>query len=129
MRALATSGAAARAQLPEVPTFKELGYDIEGQGWYAAYAPAGRRSRRRPVVQGDHPGAPAPDVREKLQTFGMEPTGHGPAELARIHQARLRPMGPGDQGLRLQTDQLTLPARSVPPPAHPDMQELMTPCC
>ena len=25
---------------PEVPTFKELGYNIEGNGWYALFAPA-----------------------------------------------------------------------------------------
>src|SRR5688500_19243147 len=28
-------------QMPEVPTFKEQGYDIEGLGWYATFAPAG----------------------------------------------------------------------------------------
>ena len=40
LRVLATSGAQRARTLPEVPTFRELGYNIEGAGWYAAYAPA-----------------------------------------------------------------------------------------
>src|SRR5512140_1257788 len=39
LRVLATSGARRARELPEVPTFRELGYPIEGAGWYAAYAP------------------------------------------------------------------------------------------
>ena len=39
-RVLAVSGARRSALAPEVPTFKELGFDIEGNGWYALFAPA-----------------------------------------------------------------------------------------
>ena len=28
------------ALAPDVPTFRELGYNIEGNGWYALFAPA-----------------------------------------------------------------------------------------
>ncbi len=40
LRVLATSGAQRSRHLPDIPTFRELGYNIEGGGWYAAYAPA-----------------------------------------------------------------------------------------
>ena len=36
----------------------------------------------------------SPDVREKLEALGMEPTGYGPAELARIHKADYDKWGP-----------------------------------
>jgi tripartite-type tricarboxylate transporter receptor subunit TctC len=35
-----------------------------------------------------------PEVREKLDNFGMEPTGYGPAELARIHRRDHDQWGP-----------------------------------
>jgi tripartite-type tricarboxylate transporter receptor subunit TctC len=95
VRAVATSGAQRSRHLPDVPTFKELGYDIEGAGWYAAYAPA---KTPQPVID-RLSGAivealKAPDVREKLDNFGMEPTGLGPAELARIHKRDYDQWGP-----------------------------------
>jgi len=95
VRAVATSGAQRSRHLPDVPTFKELGYDIEGAGWYAAYAPA-----KTPKDVVDRLSAAiiealkSPDVREKLDNFGMEPTGFGPAELARIHKADYDKWGP-----------------------------------
>jgi len=95
VRAVATSGAQRSQHLPDVPTFKELGYDIEGAGWYAAYAPA-----KTPKDVVDRlstaiiEALKSPDVREKLDNFGMEPTGFGPAELARIHRADYDKWGP-----------------------------------
>ena len=93
--AVATSGATRSQHLPEVPTFRELGYDIEGAGWYAAYAPAGtpqpviERLSKAIIAAGN-----APDVRAKLDNFGMEPTGLPPAELARIHRRDYDQWGP-----------------------------------
>ena len=40
-RILATSGAKHSPQYPDVPTFKESGYAIEGEAWYALFAPKG----------------------------------------------------------------------------------------
>ena len=95
VRAVATSGAQRSRHLPDVPTFKELGYNIEGAGWYAAYAPAKTPQHvvdrlAKAIIQ----GVSAPDVREKLDNFGMEPTGYGPAELARIHKRDYDQWGP-----------------------------------
>jgi tripartite-type tricarboxylate transporter receptor subunit TctC len=84
---LATSGAKRAEQLPQIPTFKELGFDIEGAGWYAAYGPAGMpqdlvERYSKAIVAAVH----APDVKSKLDNFGLIPTGLPPAELARIHK-------------------------------------------
>ena len=40
IRLLATSGKARSPYAPDVPTFKEQGYDIEGSAWYGIFAPA-----------------------------------------------------------------------------------------
>ena len=95
LRVLATSGAQRSQHLSEVPTFKELGYDIEGGGWYAAYAPARTPQSAIDRLSGALIAAlKAPDVREKLEALGMEPTGLGPAELARIHKSDYDKWGP-----------------------------------
>jgi tripartite-type tricarboxylate transporter receptor subunit TctC len=93
--AVATSGATRSKHLPDIPTFKELGYDIEGGGWYAAYAPAGTPA---PIIDRLSKSIIAalnePDVRQRLDNFGMEPTGLPPAELARIHRRDYDQWGP-----------------------------------
>jgi tripartite-type tricarboxylate transporter receptor subunit TctC len=95
VHAVATSGAKRSRHMPDVPTFKELGFNIEGAGWYAAYAPAGTPA---PVIErlskAIIAGVNSPDVREKLDNYGMEPTGYGPAELARIHRRDYDQWGP-----------------------------------
>jgi len=95
VRVIATSGAQRARVLPEVPTFRDQGYNIEGGGWYAAYAPAKTPKAEidrlaAAIIEGIH----APDVREKLEVLGMEPTGLGPAELAKIHKADYDKWGP-----------------------------------
>src|SRR5580765_7720265 len=40
-RLLAVAGAKRSPLVPEVPTFKELGYPLEASAWYALFAPAG----------------------------------------------------------------------------------------
>jgi tripartite-type tricarboxylate transporter receptor subunit TctC len=95
LRALATSGAQRARELPDVATFRELGYNIEGGGWYAAYAPAKTPKDTVERLAGAITAAiRSPDVREKLEAIGMEPTGLGPAELARIHRADYDKWGP-----------------------------------
>ncbi len=95
LRVLATSGAQRAEQLPGVPTFRELGYDIEGAGWYAAYGPAGmpkdavERDSRAIIA-----AVRAPDVQARLVTLGLAPTGLPPAELARIHKRDYELWGP-----------------------------------
>ncbi|MDH4094488.1 MAG: Bug family tripartite tricarboxylate transporter substrate binding protein [Betaproteobacteria bacterium] len=93
--AVATSGATRSKHLPDIPTFKELGYDIEGGGWYAAYAPAGTPAATIDRLSKAIIAAlKEPDVRQRLDNYGMEPSGLGPAELARIHKRDYDLWGP-----------------------------------
>jgi tripartite-type tricarboxylate transporter receptor subunit TctC len=84
-RILATTGAHRSAAFPDVPTFKESGYDIEGSGWYALFAPA-----RTPAATVQRLARAAIDamraatVRQRLESLGVEPTGLAPQELAAI---------------------------------------------
>src|SRR5689334_1889496 len=72
---LASSGARRSPQYPDVPTFKECVYDIEGSAWYALLAPAGtpreivdRLSAAAAAVDAVH----QPDINERLGPLGLE---------------------------------------------------------
>jgi tripartite-type tricarboxylate transporter receptor subunit TctC len=88
LRILATSGRTRSPFVTGVPTFREAGYDIEGSSWFAAFAPA-----RTPKAVVDRYSAimaaavKAPEVRERLLKFGLQPTGTTAAELAAIQRA------------------------------------------
>ncbi|MBM3530359.1 MAG: ABC transporter substrate-binding protein [Alphaproteobacteria bacterium] len=88
IRILATSGKARSPFVEGIPTFREAGYDIEGSAWYGAFAPA-----RTPKDIVDRyskimaAAVQAPDVKQKLLDFGLQPTGTTAAELAAIQKA------------------------------------------
>jgi tripartite-type tricarboxylate transporter receptor subunit TctC len=84
-RILATTGAKRSPAFPDVPTFREAGYDIEGTGWYGLFAPAatpGAIVARLSTAAID--AMRAATVRGRLESLGVEPTGLGPRELAAI---------------------------------------------
>lgn len=88
IRVLATSGAQRSPFLPEIPTFREAGYDIVGEGWYGMFAPA--KTPPETVAKLSAAIAAAahiPAVKERLLTFGLVPTGTTGTELARIQKA------------------------------------------
>jgi len=94
-RMLAVSSPRRLAQYPDVPTFKESGYDIEGSAWYGLFAPAGTS---QPVIDKLAKAAIEavrhPDVRQKLEPLGLDVTGRGPADMARILRADYDKWGP-----------------------------------
>ncbi len=94
-RVVAVSGGQRSGLSPEVPTFKELGYNIEGNGWYALFAPA---KTPKDIVDRYAKAAieviRAPDMKQRLEQMGLEPTGLGPAELAGILKADYDKWGP-----------------------------------
>lgn len=88
IRVLATSDTARSPFLPDIPTFKEAGYDIVGSGWYALYAPAKTPPEmiaklNKAIVA----AVKTPQVRERLLAFALVPTGTSAAELAKIQKA------------------------------------------
>jgi len=94
-RILATSGAKRSPQYPDVPTFRESGYDIEGEAWYALFAPKGTpKDVIARLAAAAIDAIRQPDVRARLEPIGFEPTGLGPAELAAILRADYDKWGP-----------------------------------
>jgi tripartite-type tricarboxylate transporter receptor subunit TctC len=94
-RILATTGARRSPQYPDVPTFKESGYDIEGLAWYGLYAPAGTpKSIVDALSRAAIDAIRQPDVKQRLEPLGLDVTGLGPAELAAIQRADYDKWGP-----------------------------------
>ncbi|MEW5862681.1 MAG: tripartite tricarboxylate transporter substrate binding protein [Pseudomonadota bacterium] len=94
-RLLAVAGAQRSPLVPEVPTFRELGYDLEASAWYALFAPAGTpQDAIERYAKAAIEVVRAPDVRQRLEQMGLEPTGLGPAELAKILRADYDRWGP-----------------------------------
>jgi tripartite-type tricarboxylate transporter receptor subunit TctC len=82
VKMLAVTTAKRSQLLPDVPTLKEAGIDVEADAWNGLVAPAGTPPAvlakiGREVVEALH----APDVREKLNAQIMEPVGNTPAEF------------------------------------------------
>jgi tripartite-type tricarboxylate transporter receptor subunit TctC len=88
IRVLATSDKLRSPFLPDIPTFKEAGYDIEGSGWYGLFAPANTPPEtverlNKAIVAAVN----VEQVKERLLAFGLVPTGTSAAELAKIQKA------------------------------------------
>lgn len=95
IKVLAVSGAKRSQYLPEVPTFKELGYNVEGVAWFAAFAPAGTPQALVDTISKSMADAVAQqDVQEKLRGMGLDPIGGTSRELAEAHRAEYQKLGP-----------------------------------
>lgn len=87
IRVLATSGAQRSTFLPDIPTFKESGYDIEGRGWWGFFAPAGTPAATVSKLSGAITAiVQHEDVKARLAQIGLKPTGTSPEEFARIQR-------------------------------------------
>ena len=89
-RIIAVTGPTRDPQVPEVPTFKESGINLEATAWFAMYGPAGLK----PEVTARLEKAVAravrqPALRDKLISLGYEPIGSTSAELAAAQKADL----------------------------------------
>src|SRR5512145_2113195 len=88
IRVLATSDKQRSPFLPDIVTFKEAGFAIEGTGWYGLFAPAKTTATtvdrlNKAIVAAIN----VPQVKERLLAFGLVPTGTTPTELANIQKA------------------------------------------
>jgi tripartite-type tricarboxylate transporter receptor subunit TctC len=82
LRALATTGQLRNASLPEVPTFKELGIDVDVTSWTALCAPVGTpRPKIEKLSAEIEKAIDAPDVKTKLAEAGQTTFKMGPAQL------------------------------------------------
>jgi tripartite-type tricarboxylate transporter receptor subunit TctC len=88
IRTLATSDAQRSSFLPDAPTFREAGYDIQGIGWYGVFAPAKTPSdmvARYGKILAE--AVQSPEIKAKLVALGLHPTGTTPARLSDIQKA------------------------------------------
>ena len=87
-RVLATTGPVRSVILPDIPTFKELGYDITGAGWYGFFAPGKTPAAINAKLAASVGEALRnADLRKRLAEVGLNPTGTTPAEFAAIIKA------------------------------------------
>jgi len=94
-RVLAIASAQRSSAAPDVPTFKELGYNLEASAWYALFAPAGTPQELiDKYAKAAIAAVQSPDMKGRLEQMGLEPTGYGPAELAKILRTDYDKWGP-----------------------------------
>lgn len=82
IRAIAASGAKRSPQQPDVPTFRESGFDAAVDGWNSLVAPAGTPREIIAFLNG-HVRAiiDDPDFRKRMIELGGEPVASSPEEL------------------------------------------------
>jgi len=94
-RLLAVAGSQRDPAFPDVPTFKQLGFDLDAQPWYALFAPAGTPPAAvERLAKAAAAAVQDPALNKRLVDMGLEPTGHGPAQLATIMKADYDRWGP-----------------------------------
>ena len=96
LRALATNASKRIAELPDVPTVRELGYPaLEADGWNGFFAPA--KTPREVIARLQKEIAAAakhPEVARRLQEIGAEPVGSTPAEQDAILKRQVEQFRP-----------------------------------
>jgi tripartite-type tricarboxylate transporter receptor subunit TctC len=95
VKMLAVSTARRSSLLPDVPTLKESGVDVEADAWNALVAPAGTSAS---VLAKIHRAfvevLKDPDVKAKLNAQIMEPVGNTPAEAKALIEAEIARWSP-----------------------------------
>lgn len=93
---LAVSSPQRMPQIPDVPTFAELGYpSITGMGFNGLYAPAGTPATSLSLwSQALSQVLAQPAVRERLMVLGSLPVGKGPTELSQRGSDAAKRWGP-----------------------------------
>ena len=89
-RIMAVTGSKRDPQVPEVPTLKEAGVNMEATAWFAMYGPAGLKgetlSRLEKAMMKI---ARQPALKDKLTKLGYDPIGSSSAELGAAQKADL----------------------------------------
>ena len=95
---LAVSAEQRLPDYPDVPTFRELGYDVVATNWFALAGPAGlpadivrKVNREINIVMAK------PESQQRMREDGMLVTGMDTARLPEIHRGRERALEAGDR--------------------------------
>jgi tripartite-type tricarboxylate transporter receptor subunit TctC len=85
LRPLATTGPKRAELMPDVPTMKESGVDMDVVVWYGVLAPSATpREIVNKLADAVTKAAHAPDIRQKLIEQGAEPLGNTPEEFGKL---------------------------------------------
>nr|AHZ45681.1 tripartite tricarboxylate transporter family receptor [uncultured bacterium] len=85
LRPIATTGLKRAAQLPDVPTLKEHGIDVDVTVRYGIFVPTGTpRDIVNTLAAAIAKAARSPDTRQRLLDQGAEPVGNSPEEFGKI---------------------------------------------
>lgn len=85
VKALAVSTAARSPYLPDVPTLKESGIDVDADAWMGMIAPGGMPKAMIDAINKDVVAIiKLPEVREKLAAQLMAPVGNSPEEFRAV---------------------------------------------
>lgn len=85
LRILATAGSKRSGAMPDIPTMREEGFNVQGDAWFGVFAPA---ATPKPILDkyaaAINKAVNSPDVSAKLANLNMEPVGSTPEEFAVI---------------------------------------------
>ena len=105
VKILAVSTAKRSVLLPDIPTLKEAGIDVQADAWMGLIAPGATSG---PVIARIHDEVVAaiktPDAREKLAAQLMEPVGNSPAEFRAVIEAEIARWAPIIKAIDLKTN-------------------------
>ena len=89
-RIIAVTGSQRDPQVPEVPTLKEAGVNMEATAWFAMYGPAGMKGEALTRLEKAMMKITrSPAMKEKMIKLGYEPIGSTSAELAAAQKVDL----------------------------------------
>jgi tripartite-type tricarboxylate transporter receptor subunit TctC len=88
LRPLASTGSKRAERLPDVPTMREAGVDMEVVVWYGMFVPkATPREIVNKLADALHRAAQAPDIRQRLIEMGGETASTTPQDLDKLLQS------------------------------------------
>lgn len=105
LKILAQSTAKRASSLPDVPTYREAGIDLEIDQWLALFAPAG--TPRDAVLRLNAEVGKAlamPNVRERYASAALEPVGGSPEQLGAVLRRDHEKFGRLTKELKLRVD-------------------------
>ena len=95
VKIIAVSTAKRSPYLPDVPTLKESGVDVEADAWMGLIAPGGMAKDMVAKINKDVVAIiTQPDVKEKLGKTLMEPVGSSPEDFRKLIDAEVNRWGP-----------------------------------
>ncbi len=106
LKAIAVTGKARLASLPDVPTFAEAGLSVDASGFQGVLAPAGTPPEAvAKLSQALNAALASPEVREKFATAGLDTVSSTPAEFGAFIRSEIAKWGRVAKEANIKIDQ------------------------